>query len=54
MGPGETTAAVGSTLGGAIIALAIVVGRIRERLAKLEEWARLHDELKKWGDSGGH
>jgi hypothetical protein len=42
----DVTATVGSSLAGAIIALAIVVGRMRERLARLEEWARLQGRDK--------
>ena len=33
-----------STLGTAIIALAIVVGRTRERVVKMEEWIRRYEK----------
>jgi hypothetical protein len=46
MSGGAVTATVGSTLGTAIIALAIAVVRTRERVVRLEEWARLKERDK--------
>lgn len=43
MSGGAITASVGGTLASAIVALAVVLGRTRERLAVLEEWARLRE-----------
>jgi hypothetical protein len=46
MSGGAVTATVGSTLGTAIVALAVILGRTRERVVRLEEWVRLKDRDK--------
>jgi len=42
--PSEVIASGFGALVGAVIALAVFFGRNRERLAKIEEWIRLHEK----------
>jgi hypothetical protein len=42
--PGEVVVSSFSVLIAAVIALGIALARTRERMARLEEWARLHEK----------
>lgn len=41
--PGEVIATVYGALVGIVMAIGVTLSRTRERLAKVEEWQRLHD-----------
>jgi hypothetical protein len=41
--PGEVVVSSFSVVIASVVAIAIALSRTRERLAKLEEWARLHE-----------
>jgi hypothetical protein len=42
--PGDVIAAANGALAAAVLALAVALTRTRERLVKLEEWARLNEK----------
>lgn len=42
--PGEVIAAANGALLAAVVALATLISRLRERIAKVEEWQRLAEQ----------
>jgi hypothetical protein len=39
---------------GLSFALLVLIGRLRERVTKLEEWERLREAQNNWGRKDGH